>query len=164
MTNKIVCASTHTNPIVLEDSLQCKNGKISCSIGIQDNSLIWAELPEFLNFYGGKCEHWLYQLTTQANIDDEKWKNFHLRKRTYDGHIVTQSPYKYHSDSPKWVWDFKFVILSCLELSDFLGLVECRRALSRSDLKILRETLFLILQLPNSVQVSQYMSIVIPLI
>jgi len=55
-------------------------------------------------------------------------------------------------------------MFSCLELSDFLVLVECVIALSANDLKILRETVFLILQQPNSVQVLQYVYIVIPLI
>jgi len=79
-------------------------------------------------------------------------------------HMGTKSPQMYHMYSRKSVWYLKFVVLSCLELSDFLGLLECIIALSASDLKILRETVFLILQQPNSVQVLQYVCIAIPLI
>ena len=71
--------------------------------------------------------------------------------RTHDVHIGTKSPWMCHMNSRKSIWDLKFVLLSCLDLSDFLVLVKCSRALSESDLKILRETLFLILQRPNSV-------------
>ena len=70
----------------------------------------------------------------------------------------------YHMNSLKGVCELKFVMVSYLKFRDFLVLVECSRTLSGSDLKILRETLFLILQQPNSVQVLQYMSIMIPLI
>jgi len=53
--------------------------------------------------------------------------------RTHDGHIGTKSPWMCHMNSWKSVWDLKFVLLSCLDLSDFLLLAKFRKALSMSQ-------------------------------